>query len=219
MVKAVHVREGSSVQKGEALLSVESNESLSRYTIVAPISGVVTQRGVNPGELTNDRVLMTVTDTSSVWVDLSVFPVDREGVALGKPVTIRPALGGTPVSGVVSLIETEADRHDQSVVARVELEKVDEQFRPGTFVVAEVQVGEYPVALAVKRSAIQSFRNFPVVYAQVGDFYEVRMLDLGREAGEWAEVLGGLELGERYVTVNSHLIKSDIEKSGAVHHH
>jgi cobalt-zinc-cadmium efflux system membrane fusion protein len=45
------------------------------------------------------------------------------------------------------------------------------------------------------------------------------MLDLGRTAGEWVEVLGGLEPGSRYVTSNSHLIKADIEKSGASGEH
>ena len=73
--------------------------------------------------------------------------------------------------------------------------------------------------LAVKRIALQAFRDFRVVYAQVGDVYEVRMLDLGRDAGEWVEVLGGLEPGTRYVTSNSHLIKADIGKSGAAHNH
>ncbi|MBW2385330.1 MAG: efflux RND transporter periplasmic adaptor subunit, partial [Deltaproteobacteria bacterium] len=82
VVRGVDVAVGSSVRKGEKLLSVESNESLNLYTIVAPISGVITQRRANPGEQTNGRLLMTVTDTSSVWVDLSVFPVDRNGVVV-----------------------------------------------------------------------------------------------------------------------------------------
>ena len=122
-----------SVRKGEKLLSVESDESLNLYTIVAPISGVITQRDANPGEQTSGRLLMTITDTSSVWVDLSVFPVDRDGVVVGSPVSITPALGGTPVSGVISMIETVADPHDQSVVARVALEDADEvrSSRPG----------------------------------------------------------------------------------------
>ncbi|MBW2386382.1 MAG: secretion protein HlyD, partial [Deltaproteobacteria bacterium] len=141
------------------------------------------------------------------------------GVVVGSPVSITPALGGTPVAGVVSLLETVADPHDQSVVARVALEDADEQLLPGTFVTAKVKVGEYTVPLAVKRIGIQTFRDFRVIYAQVGDIYEVRMLNLGRKAGEWVEVLGGLDPGTRYVTSNSHLLKADIEKSGAVHNH
>jgi cobalt-zinc-cadmium efflux system membrane fusion protein len=219
VVRGVHAQVGSPVRRGEMVLSIESNESLNRYTIAAPISGIVTQRDANPGEQTAERLLMTITDTSSVWVDLSVFPVDREGVVVGSPVSIAPALGGTPVSGVVSMIETTADPHDQSVVARVALEGAGAQLRPGTFVEAEMKVGEYEVRLAVNRIGLQTFRDFRVVYARVGDVYEVRVLDLGREAGEWVEVLGGLEPGTEYVTANSHLIKADIEKSGATHDH
>ena len=219
VVRAVHARVGSPVREGEKLLRIESNESLEPYAIAAPISGVVTQRDANPGEQTNGRLLMTITDTSSVWVDLSVFPVDREGVALGSPVRVRPALGGAPAAGVVSWISTVADPHDQTVIARVVLEDAEAELLPGTFVTAEVTVGTYDVPLAVERIGLQSFRDFDVVYAQVGDVYEVRMLDLGREAGGKVEVLGGLAPGTTYVTANSHLIKADIEKSGAAHDH
>ena len=58
-----------------------------------------------------------------------------------------------------------------------------------------------------------------VVYAQIGNEYEVRMLDLGRQDTDRAEVLGGLAPGTRYVTTNSYLVKADIEKSGASHDH
>jgi cobalt-zinc-cadmium efflux system membrane fusion protein len=219
VVRKVHARVGDEVRKGEKLVTVESNESLSLYDIAAPISGTLTQRNVNPGEQTGDRILMTITDTSSVWVDLSVFPVDRQGVVVGRPVSIRPVLGGDTVEGVVGLLETVADPHDQTVIARVELENAGEQLRPGTFVTAEIQVAEIDVPLAVKRIGLQEFRDVDVVYAQVGDVYEVRMLEVGLEAGEWIQVLDGLEPGTRYVTSNSHLIKADIEKSGATHGH
>jgi cobalt-zinc-cadmium efflux system membrane fusion protein len=45
------------------------------------------------------------------------------------------------------------------------------------------------------------------------------MLELGEQHGEWVEVLGGLEPGDRYVTENSYVIKADVEKSGASHDH
>ncbi len=71
----------------------------------------------------------------------------------------------------------------------------------------------------MERVGLQAFRDFTVVYAQVGDEYEVRMLELGHKAGDYVEVLGGLESGVRYVTENSYVIKADIEKSGAAHDH
>jgi cobalt-zinc-cadmium efflux system membrane fusion protein len=105
------------------------------------------------------------------------------------------------------------------VLARVVLDNSDGVFVPGANLTGEIQVAEHQVPLAVKRTGLQSFRDFTVVYALFKDEYEVRMLDLGRQDGEWIEVRGGLEAGTRYVTLNSYLVKADIEKSGASHDH
>ena len=209
---------GDIVQKGQPLAKIESNESLKSYTIKAPISGVITQRDANPGEQTGGRQLFTIMDTSSVWVDLSVFPADRERVIAGAPVTITAATGGQPVESTINRVNVVAQAN-QSVTARVVLDNPDGLFLPGTYVTTEVIVGTYPVPLAVKRTGLQAFRDFTVVYAQIGDEYEVRMLELGRQDREWIEVLGGLDPGTRYVSENSYLVKADIEKSGASHDH
>ena len=218
VVQGVHADVGRVVAKGDRLLTIESNESLNAYTIRAPIGGVVTQRDANPGEQTSGRLLLTITDPSSVWADLAVFPGDRGRVRVGNPVSIAAAAGGERETGVISTIEVLA-REDQSVTARAVLPNPEGRLVPGTFVTAEITVGKHEVPLAVRREGLQAFRDFTVVYAQVGDQYEVRMLELGREAGEYVEVLGGLEPGTRYVAANSYVIKADVEKSGASHDH
>jgi cobalt-zinc-cadmium efflux system membrane fusion protein len=91
--------------------------------------------------------------------------------------------------------------------------------RPGQFVTASVVVDRHEVPLAVRRAALQTFRDFAVVFARFDDTYEVRMLELGHADAEFVEVLGGLAPGAEYVTGNSYLIKADIEKSSASHDH
>jgi len=218
VIQSVTPSLGDSVREGQSLAKIESNESLKSYTIKAPISGVITQRDANPGEQTSGRQLFTITDTSSVWVDLSVFPADRARVIAGASVTITAAIRGQPVESTIARVNVQAEAN-QSVTARAVLDNPDGQFLPGTYVTAEVTVGTHPVPLAVKRTGLQAFRDFTVVYAQIGDEYEVRMLELGRQDREWIEVLGGLEPGTRYVSENSYLVKADIEKSGASHDH
>lgn len=218
VVQTVAVQIGDFVRKGQTVLAIESNESLNSYTITAPIDGVITQRAANPGEQTGDRLLLTINDTSSVWAELSIFPGDRSRIRVGAPVTITDATADPPVSGVISTVDVLAAA-TQAVIARVVLENTDGHLLPGTYISAEVTVGEYSMSLAVKRSGLQNFRDFTVVYAQVGEEYEVRMLELGRQAGAYVEVLGGLEPGTRYVSENSYLIKADIEKAGASHDH
>ena len=185
---------------------------------MAPIDGIVTERVANPGEQTNGRRLFTIMDTSSVWAELAVFPLDRGRVLPGVPVIIQGTGVDTKHQGVVSLLNTVAESN-QSVLARVVLDNSDDTFVPGMYVTGGIRIAEHSVPLAVKREGLQSFRDFTVVYAQIGDEYEVRMLELGRQDGEWIEVLGGLEPGTRYVTTNSYLIKADVEKSGASHDH
>lgn len=217
-IRSVHAMPGETVTEGQLLATVESNESLQSYPINAPISGAVTERIANPGEQTAGRQLFTIVDTSSVWAELAVFPGDRDRVRLGSEVTVAPASGGAPMAGLISYIDV-FSAANQSVSARVVLDNGDGSLTPGTFVTAVVRVAEHQVPLAVRRSALQTFRDFTVVYAQIGDEYEVRMLELGRASGDWVEVLGGLDPGTRYVTENSFVLKADIEKSGATHDH
>ncbi len=218
VVEKVNVRIGESVVAGQTLATVESNDSLKSYSIKAPTAGVIVERNANPGEQTESRTLFTLMDPNSLWVQLSIFPADRTWVHPGASVFIEPTLGGPSALGTIDRIDVVAAAN-QSVQARVILKNPPDALLPGVSVRARLVVAEHAVPLAVRRTGLQSYRDFTVVYAQVGDEYEVRMLNLGRQAGEWAEVLAGLEPGTRYVTANSFLVKADIEKSGASHDH
>ena len=136
--------------------------------------------------------------------------------ALTVGATLTVGEGDSKITGKVEHLGLEVNRN-QSVTVRAKLD--GGQLPLGSHITAQHNVADYEVPLAVKRAGLQAFRDFTVVYAQVGDEYEVRMLELGRAAGEWVEVLGGLEPGTRYVTENSFVVKADIEKSGASHDH
>lgn len=218
VIRSVNARLGDTVKAGEVLASVESDDSLRTYTMTAPLAGVVTSRNANPGEQTGGRTLFTITDPGAVIAELSVFPRDRARVQPGAAVKLKLADGDATAEGKVSRIDMKT-ASNQAVIARVEIEPHAGSFLPGTFVTGEVAVATREVPLAVKASGLQAFRDFTVVYALVGETYEVRMLELGPQQGETVEVLGGLDPGERYVTDNSFLIKQDIDKSGASHDH
>ena len=217
-IRAVHAKPGDRVAEGDVLAIVESNESLQAYAVHAPISGVVTERSANAGEQTSGRRLFTIVDASSVWAELSVFPGDQPRIAVGTEVTVTPAAGGVPVGGAISYLDL-FSAPDQSISARVVLNNDAGTLAPGTYVTAEAKVARHEAPLAVRRDALQRFGDSTVVYVQVGEHYEVRMLQLGRSGGGWVEVLDGLEPGSVYVVENSYLLKADIEKDGAAHHH
>ena len=218
IVQKVKRNLGEQVKKGDVLVTVQSNESLQSYNVKAPINGLILRRDVQVGITTGDTSLFTIADLSKVWVELDVFGRDRSRVKPGQVVRIEP-LEGQAIIGTIDWVSPLAAHASQSVQARVVLDNTNGQLSPGQFVRGRVTIAEHPVALAVRQSAIQSFRDFRVVFARYDDSYEVRMLEFGRQNGEWAEVLNGLKPGTEYVTGNSYLIKADVEKSGASHDH
>ena len=217
-IEKVYVSLGQTVARGDLLLTIQSNESLKSYNVVSPIDGVISHRNVNSGEQSGDRLLLTVTDNRTLVAELSVFPMDRHRVRKGAQVLLTANGNSVTATGVIDAIDTRTQAN-QATVMRATIDNKKGLLMPGLFVTADVAIAKYAVPLAVKRSGLQSFRDFTVVYAKIGEEYEVRMLELGRIAGEWVEILGGLPIGAEYVTENSYVIKADIEKSGASHDH
>lgn len=218
IVRGVKVQQGDRVRRGQTLVVVEGNESMRSYPVTAPFDGVVLARNTNIGDVAGDNILIEMADLAEVWVELHAIGKDAARLAAGQRVHVESATGDAQAETVIQTLLPLATR-GQSIVARASLPNPEGHWRPGMTVSAHVIVAEKEVPLAVKESGLQRFRDFTVVFAQVGDSYEVRMLELGARDGESVEVLDGLKPGTRYVTEQSYLIKADIEKSAASHDH
>ncbi|MEO5831515.1 MAG: efflux RND transporter periplasmic adaptor subunit [Rhodanobacter sp.] len=218
IVRSVPVNLGDHVKRGQTLATVEGNDSMRTYAVASPLDGVVLARNTNAGDVAGDAPLFEIADLSSVWVELHAVGSTADRLKPGQPVLVRSASGGEAVQTTLDAL-VPVSNAGLSVVARARLANPDAAWRPGMPVVGEVTVAERPVPLAVAISGLQRFRDFTVVFAQVGEIYEVRMLELGARDGQSVEVLEGLKPGTTYVTEQSFLIRADIEKSGASHDH
>lgn len=219
IVRKLYVELGDTVRAGDILATLESNESLQNYTVKAPISGQIIKRDLQIGETTGDEPLFIIADYSDVWVELDVFVRDLPDIKKGQRVIVETLDNSNRLTAGIEWISPLTAHASQSVLARVVVDNQSGALRPGQFVRGHVTVAQNDVAMAIRRSALQRFREHDVVFARFGDVYEVRMLALGTGNHDWVEVLEGIEPGTEYVTTNSYLIKADIEKSGASHSH
>lgn len=216
LIRTIGPALGDAVTSGEVIASIEANTSLQTYEVTAPINGIVIDKHANPGEMAGSESLLTIANYDNLWVDLTVFPGDSQQIKPGLPVTI--SMNGLSVTSTIGYLNP-GEGNSPTVVARVPLPNPNLSWSPGLLVEALVQVEQIPVALLVDNRAIQSFRDWQVVFIKIGDSYEIRPLTLGRSDGEFSEVLAGLNVGDSYVVENSYLIKADIEKDGASHDH
>lgn len=193
-------------------------DGLTRYEIRAPIDGVVTEKHLALGEaVKEDASIFTIADLSSVWAELTIYPKDLSSVKLGQKVMVRASALNAEAAGRVAYVGSLIGEQTRSAKARVTLLNPDRSWRPGLFVTVELEQSETEVPVAVSAAAIQTYRNWKVVFGRFGDFFEARPVELGRSDGKIVEVVSGLPPGTSYAATNSFVLKAELGKAGASH--
>lgn len=219
-IRALRANVGDRVRAGQALATVESNLSLTDYTVSSPITGVVMARSATVGGVASEGTpLFEIADLSSLWVDVHVFGADAQHIQPGVPIEVTRLSDGAKAEATLERVLPGTATASQSTVARATIPNADGLWRPGSAVKARITVARKPAALVVPLSALQRFRDWEVVFIRVGDTYEVRPVELGERDAERVEVRTGLKPGDQVVVEQSYLVKADIEKSGASHDH
>lgn len=219
-IRDLRANVGDRVRTGQHLATIESNLSLTNYTVIAPMSGVVLARSASIGAVANEgTVLFEIADLSTLWVDLHVFGSDAQHIRPGVPVKVTRMSDGVTIETMLERVLPGTATASQSTVARATIANEDGLWRPGSAVKARITVERQPAELVVPLSALQNFRDWDAVFIRIGDTYEVRPVELGKRDSERVEVLAGIRKGDLVVVEQSYLIKADIEKAGASHDH
>lgn len=217
---SLHANVGDSVRAGQVMAIVESNISLTNYPVKSPITGVVMSRNAAVGAVAGENMaLFEVADLSKIWVDLHVFGADAQHIRAGVPVEVTRMSDGLKTMATLERVLPGTSTASQSAVARATIDNTDGLWRPGSAVKARITVDRSQAALIVPIAALQTFRDWDVVFIRVGDSYEIRPVELGRRDATHVEIISGINPGDLVVVEQSYLVKADIEKSGASHDH
>lgn len=195
-------------------------KALTRYELKSPLDGMIIEKMVSTGEaIKEDADIFVIADLSTVWGEITVYQKDLGAVRTGQQVTVRSKELNLETAGRISFIGSLVGEETRAAKAHVDIPNPKGLWRPGLFVTVELVQEETLVPVAVSADAVQTFRDWDVVFMQSGNQFEVRPLELGRSDGQWVEVISGLSPGEKYATGNSFVLKADLGKSGATHDH
>lgn len=219
IVRDVKVNIGDMVKKDQTLAIVESNESLQAYPIKAPLDGVILGRNTNVGDTAESEAMFVVADLKQLWAEFFIFSRDVNAIKAGQTIRIKSLTDATETEAVLTTLLPTTESSSQTVVARVDVDNSEDQWRSGMTVRGDVFLNERDVPIAVKTSAIQRQDEGSVVYVQHGNTYTMRKVETGQSDREWTEILNGMQPGETYVSENSFIVKADIAKSEAEHEH
>jgi cobalt-zinc-cadmium efflux system membrane fusion protein len=201
-------------------LSHEQKGRFTRFELRSEINGEVIEKHIAVGEsVKKDFDVFLLANLSEVWVNIAVPVKHLNQVRLGQRVTVRAEKLSLEAQGKLTYLGAVIDEKTRTVTGRVVISNKKRVWRPGMYVTVNLIQDSRKVPVAVSPDAIQTIRDWSVVFIKVGDQYEARPLQLGENDGSHVEVLSGLAVGDEYVYKNSFAVKAEIGKSAATHDH
>ena len=185
--------------------------------IVAPVSGVVTEKNVVRGSaFTAGQVLYKIAPLDPAWVIASIYQVDLPLLRVGMPAILtNPYLDERSRHGRVSFIAPALQAETRTGQVRVEVPNPRGDLKPGMFVNVELEVA-LGKRLAVPESAVLPTGERRVVFVDIGNGrLTPRDVELGARAGDYFEVLSGLKPGEIVVTSGNFLVSAESKLKSA----
>ena len=137
---------------------------------------------------------------------LSLIHIYLNTVKIGQKVAVKAAALNINSTGTVSYVGALVGEQTRTALARVVLSNPKGEWRPGLPVNIELTADEIEVPVAVSADAIQTLRDWNVVFGRYGEYFEARPIGLGRSDGKFVEVVSGLNVGEQYAAKNSYCL-------------
>ena len=211
--EAKHLK--NSLKAMDAELGPEkSDHPISKIELRSPIAGTVIERFVNPGagfEL--GKPLLTIANTSTLWVIANVPESQMYGVSVGSPAVIK--FGNSTILGKVNYIDPRLNEDTRTSRVRIEIENPANKIQVGTFVQVEFKTSGSTARPNpfVPESAVQKIEKKSVVFVQdsAGQFQR-RDVEVGTSSGGMVPILSGLKIGERIASDGSFILKSKLLK-------
>jgi len=179
-------------------------------------SGVVDNLNIREGFFVKPgTTLMSIGNLDQVWVEAEVFERQAFQVTVGTPVTMSlDYLPGKEWHGKVDYIYPALDNKTRTVKVRLRFSNKDNELKPNMFSQVIIHTASTEDTLLIPKEAIIRSGSNNVVVLALGDgrFKSIEV-KIGRFDGQSAEILAGLEEGERVVTSAQFLLDSESSKT------
>ena len=187
-------------QAAQRTASVALADKKLRDTVIrAPFAGHVKQRLVSPGQYVRVQTpVMVVVDNDPVRVRLKVPEKMAGWVAVGQDVDVRvEAYPNRSFAGKISRMNPSVDPDTRSLEVEALLANDQGLLKPGFFARASIASSHVDTALLVPKEALRYLYGVYKVYAVEEEKLRETEVKLGSREGDEAEIVDGLEEGDR----------------------
>ena len=180
--------------------------------IISPYAGVVTSISTRiGGEISPKTSLMTLADTSKLWVNVFFYNPELEWVKNGDTVVLHPPSPSTrQYRGILEFLNPAVEKTSRTIRARVTVPNPDGFLKSGMYLEATLHSDPHPDVLVIPREALIRTGSKTVVITETGKGrFRPAMIKTGARSRHWVEVVSGLAEGERVVVSGQFLLDSE----------
>lgn len=213
------LRDINSIATAEAALeaayaALESAQiNLGYTTISAPISGIIGELNVYPGNLISpgSEVLATISAVDPIYVEFAISEADylalaRQRERTGKDQTERTyqllLADGQPYKhlGRFEMVDRAVDSQTGTIKVRLQFPNPNGLLRPGEFANVRLNSTDLPDALLIPQRAVMQLQSSSFVYlVDAGNKIKQQEIELGERVHNDVVVEKGLSNGDRVV--------------------
>ncbi len=198
-------------------LGVFSSGGGGRLRLTAPIAGVVVALHATVGEnVGTDEPAFTIADPSKVWVRGNVPELEIERVKLGANAKVRlHALPEVELAGKVTYVAPALDEATRALPIHVQLSEPDARLKSGMFGSVELGLEGNAQVWALPSSAVINVEGQTGVFVATDEptSFDFRAVELGAHAGDYYELISGVDTKHRVVVRGAFGLKSVLQAS------
>jgi membrane fusion protein (multidrug efflux system) len=183
---------------------------LSYARIIAPFSGIITKRFLDPGALVtaNNATLFTLMDLDRIKIIVNIPEKDVQSIYKVRAAHVTlDALPGKEFEGIVTRVSDALDLTTRTMAIQIEVSNLAHAIKPGMFATVQMAVAEHPNAITLPTNSI--LKDDSSQYVFILDERRAKRLRvmIGAELLERTEIISGLVGNETIITVGQQFVK------------
>lgn len=202
---------GAGTQQAVDQLRAQLDAARSQYdnmmentVLTSPVTGVVTARNYDPGDMTGSLPILTIEQLRPVKVMVNVSESEYPKVHNGMKVGIRlDVYGDEDFTGTVYLIHPTIDPATRTFTVEITIDNADERVRPGMFARVIMNFGVSSHVVVPDRAVVKqsgSGNKYVYVFNPSDSTVSYNRVELGQRLDNTYEVLSGVD-NDAYVVI------------------
>ncbi|MBI4723164.1 MAG: efflux RND transporter periplasmic adaptor subunit [Candidatus Stahlbacteria bacterium] len=203
------VKEGDKVLRGDTIALIDRSMKgldFKPAIITSPISGVIGMVYLDEGATVSPAIpVVMVANIDIVKVEVNVPENDIKHIKRGMKANITVASYSDELFvGELRKLSPVLNQMSRSAKATITISNFNHKLKPGMYANVDLVIEEHKNAIVVPEKTVIEKEGKKVVFVLNGEYAEMKEVETGLEDSGFVEILAGLNLGEKIITLGNY---------------